>query len=571
MAEYEFFLASSLEKVFPNRRPEPMREDATVSTWPGCRAAVQLVHRAPSLGQGGPQQRFLLQVEGAPVPPELLDVALVPSDFPCWETSDGDEDYLSRDPGLFPDLLRPVAGGYILPLPRQYRSVWMSFALPPDTRPGSYRITVRALPETERVTDSGALWRDETGTAKPWEGSFVLRVGANRLEPQRLLHTEWFHTDCLASYYGVEPWSERHWAIVDQFIEQAAQRHGINMLLTPVFTPPLDTAVGTERPTVQLVDVCVNHGRYSFGFDKLARWTSICRRHGVTHLEIAHLFTQWGARATPKIMANVDGEMQHIFGWDVPAVSAAYRSFLEAFLPALRSELEALGYDREHVWFHISDEPSEEQLDSYLAAKRQVADLLEGCPVVDALSSFAFYQKGVVEHPVPACDHIQPFLDAKVPGLWVYYCCCQGKDTPNRFLAMPSARTRIMGVLLYVWQIQGFLHWGYNYYFNQFSRGLADPYAVNHCNFAFPSGDPFLVYPGPGGAPLPSIRAEVQSEAFTDLRALQTLETRIGRNAVLDLVHKNTGMERMTFQRYPRGAAYLLSLREAVFDALEQS
>ena len=33
---------------------------------------------------------------------------------------------------------------------------------------------------------------------------FSLRVGKTALEPQRLLHTEWFYADCLASYYGVE-------------------------------------------------------------------------------------------------------------------------------------------------------------------------------------------------------------------------------------------------------------------------------------------------------------------------------------------------------------------------------
>lgn len=40
----------------------------------------------------------------------------------------------------------------------------------------------------------------------------------------------------------------------------AAVKCGVNMILTPVLTPPLDTAVGTERPTVQLVDIEVRDG-----------------------------------------------------------------------------------------------------------------------------------------------------------------------------------------------------------------------------------------------------------------------------------------------------------------------
>ena len=135
----------------------------------------------------------------------------------------------------------------------------------------------------------------------------------------------------------------------------------INLLLTPVFTPPLDTEIGGERPTVQLVGVHLTGGVYSFDFTNLARWVSICRSSGIADLEIAHLFTQWGAKATPKIIADVDGVQKRLFGWNVPASSPAYRRFLEAFLPALIAELGRLGYSKDHLYFHISDEPGEGQ------------------------------------------------------------------------------------------------------------------------------------------------------------------------------------------------------------------
>ena len=62
---------------------------------------------------------------------------------------------------------------------------------------------------------------------------------------------------------------------------------------------------------------------------------------------------------------------------------------------------------------------------------------------MDALSDYAFYQSGAVTKPVPANNHIEPFLEAKVPGLWTYYCVGQYKDVSNMFMAMPSARNRI--------------------------------------------------------------------------------------------------------------------------------
>jgi len=55
---------------------------------------------------------------------------------------------------------------------------------------------------------------------------------------------------------------------------------------------------------------------------------------------MAHLFTQWGVCATPKIEATVDGKKKRIFGWDVPSDSPEYAEFLKQFLPALLAELD---------------------------------------------------------------------------------------------------------------------------------------------------------------------------------------------------------------------------------------
>ena len=82
MPGVEFFLASSLEKVFPGKRPEPF--EGAISAWRGTRAAVQLVYRSEGGEAGALPQRFTVSVEGAPVEPELYRVALLPSGLPCW-------------------------------------------------------------------------------------------------------------------------------------------------------------------------------------------------------------------------------------------------------------------------------------------------------------------------------------------------------------------------------------------------------------------------------------------------------------------------------------------------------
>lgn len=567
MVQYSFFLTTALNKVLPHRRPSVMAPGTELSCWKGQKCAVQLVYSAQNGAPNMPVQQYRVEVSGAPGPVTLRNVQLMHADLACYENSD--DDYISKFPGLFPDLLTESDDALVLPLPRQYRSMWITFDIPMDAAPGNYPVVVQALPCCHTPQPNGTDFHDPDAENQVFNLPLVLKIGSAVLPAQQLIHTEWFHTDCLANYYGVEVFSEAYWRITENFIAAAAA-HGVNMLLTPVFTPPLDTPVNQERPTVQLVDITLEGDCYRFDYTKLHRWAALCKKYGITHLEMPHLFTQWGAVATPKIMAHVGHTQKCIFGWDVSAGSPEYRAFLLQFLPALRSELESLGYDNDHVYYHISDEPSPEHLDAFLTALKQTAGILDDCKVFDALTNFSFYEKGLLKIPVVANDYIQPFFDAHVPNLWVYYCCVQGDKVPNRFFAMESRRNRIMGVLMYLYDVKGFLQWGFNFYNAKFSIHPIDPFRCADGDCGYPAGDPFLVYPGKDGRPLTSIRAEVQDDGLLDLRALRLLESLAGREYVMQLIHQTASMDRITFTDYPRTDDFLLTLRELVAAEIER-
>jgi hypothetical protein len=344
------------------------------------------------------------------------------------------------------------------------------------------------------------------------------------------------------------------------------------MILTPIFTPPLDTVIGGERPTVQLINVSVGEGEidgsttYSFEFTKLERWVALCQSKGVEYFEFSHLFTQWGAKHTPKIMASIGGVEQRIFGWDTDATGEAYAHFLGQLIPELDRVIRQLGI-ASCSYFHVSDEPTQEHLESYKKASDLVQKLLPpDYPIIDALTDISFYEQGIVQKPIPSNDHIEPFLEAGVPDLWTYYCCSQFKEVSNRFFNMPSARNRIIGLQLYKFGIQGFLHWGYNFYYSQYSIKPLDPFKVTDALHAFPSGDSFVVYPGEAG-PIESIRLEVFHEALQDLRALQLLETMIGKERTVALIEEDLS-EPLTFSVYPRSTEWMLEVRERINQAI---
>ena len=476
----------------------------------------------------------------------LYRVGYVPSMLPTYPWAD--DNFLRKQPGVFPDPLFEQSQNISLSR-QQWRSLWIEAAIPEDCPAGRYTITL--------TFDSKVPWLNICEST-----SFAVEVLPVALPKQTLKCTEWFHCDCLAVQYNVPIFSEAHWQIIENYVKNAAE-YGITMLLTPVFTPPLDTAVGGERPTVQLVDVRVDNGVYRFGFSKLKRYLEMADRCGIPYFEISHLFTQWGAKHAPKVMATVDGEYKRIFGWDTDAVSAEYTAFLKAFLKRLRVFLKKSGY-LERCWFHISDEPNAEVEESYRAAKNSIAEELAGLPVMDALSNYSFYEKGLVAHPVPSLDHIAPFVENTVPDLWTYYCCGQVKGVSNRMMAMPSARNRILGVQLYKYNIVGFLQWGFNFWFSQYSHHPINPYLVTDADDAFPSGDAFVVYPGNDGKPVPSLRELVFNEGLQDMRALQLLESLTSREEALAFIEEQCGGRTLTLTDYPHEAEWILRFREAL-------
>lgn len=379
------------------------------------------------------------------------------------------------------------------------------------------------------------------------------------LSDKRITFTQWFHGDCLASYYAVKPLSKKHFAIMKNFLKTAYE-YGINAILTPVLTPPLDTKVGGERPTMQLVDITKTSSGYEYSYDLLDKWIDMCNEIGFEYFEISHFFTQWGAKHAPKVVAYVNGRKKRIFGWETDATSDEYISFLRDFISNLLIYLKNKGVDK-RCFFHISDEPNEKNIEGYRNARNSIIDLLDGYLVTDALSSIEFYKQGIVTSPIPATDKIEPFLKQNIDNLWTYYCCGQFIDVSNRFIAMPSQRNRIIGTQLYKYRIKGFLQWGYNFYYNQYSRKLVNPFLITDGDFFAPAGDAYSVYPGHDQKPLKSLRLVVFNEALQDLRAFLKLESLTSYEHVMKIIEKNG---KISFSKFPEDIEYIINLRERV-------
>ena len=546
----KFRIVSSLEKVFYDDNVEMFQKVNKFTAYKNQRLSFQIVATDDNAQER--YTRYQVKLNGKLAKyAKFFSVEMIPSSMPVYRDS-YDTNYLRTTPGLYPDLLMPLRNRNSLsPTFGQLRSFWCEFDFNGEVEEGTYDTNIEFY----------VLNTDECVASE----RIMIKVLPVSLPEQTIKVTQWFHCDCLADYYNVDVFSERHWEIINNFMKTAV-KNGQNMILTPTFTPAFDTEIGGERPTVQLVDVTVENGDYCFGFEKLNRWIEICKKNGIKYYEIAPFFTQWGAKHAPKVMATVDGEYKRIFGWETDSAGEEYISFLRKFISAFVDYMKSIGEDKK-CHFHISDEPNNDRLESYKALKNSVSDLIKDYYCMDALSDYDFYLKGAVDHPVAATSHITPFLEGGVEGLWCYYCCGQNIGTSNRFFSMPSARTRMLGTQMYKYNIAGFLQWGYNFYYNHMSRDLINPFVESAGEYFYPSGDGYIVYPANDGTAYESIRLKVFYEALEDMRAMQLCETLYSHDEVVAEIEKVCGEVR--FDRCPHTSEEMLAIRRRIDEMVE--
>ncbi len=540
MADISLTLLSSLEKVMRNEPAENIDYNR-FSMLNNEKKSFQLYIKADS-------EAVSLDIKSDLNCIKVFTVEYMPSGFAINEKTADDYVLRSKD-GYYPDLLLPVEKS--IKLENGCRTLWFEIDSENPLAAGEHSIELT-------VSD------DDTAAGT----SVMVEVIDYPLEKQSLIFTNWFHTDCLMQEYGVEAFSEKYWKIVENYLRTAV-RHGMNCVLTPLFTPSLDIAVGGERPTVQLVDVTVTKGKYTFNFDKLLKWIETAQKCGIEYFEMAHFFTQWGAKFAPKIMATVNGKYKKLFWWRTLVISRKYKKFLTQFSTELNALLESLNL-KNKVLIHVSDEPNMSHIFTYRIAAKLIHKLFKGYKIIDALSDFKFYSTGLIDTPIPANNHIEPFI-GKVSELWTYYCCAQDdKYVSNRFFSIPSQRNRVLGYQLYKYDVKGFLHWGYNFWNTRYSKEKINPYEVTDAGGFFQSGDSFVVYPKADGTPLCSLRLKVFYDGFQDMMALQTLEKLTGRENALKVLEQGLDNE-LTFFEYPHSIEWQLATRERINKAIKEN
>lgn len=545
-------LISSLDKCFIDQTPADFDAVNKLRMFRNERASIQFAAYNPDEGEYS-NPLYHVKVEGYMAAfYSMHTVESIVNYCPACGTpkyiESVDPTFLRTTPGLYPDVLaNPMRTDCMPVLNQQLHTAYIDFE--GDILPGTYPTRIKL------TSDDGTVLSEQT---------LEITVIDAVLPEQETHVTNWFYADCLADYYNVEAWSDRHFEICGNFIERAV-KNGINTILMPVFTVALDTHVGGERTTTQLAEVTKDGGKYSFGFGLVDRWIDMCFEKGVKYIEVSHLFSQWGGGHAPKVMATVDGEYRRIFGWDTDASGEEYVTFLRAFLKDFTAHMEARGL-KDRTYFHISDEPGGQHKEQYRKNRETVDVYLKGWKILDALSDVNFYREGLVPIPVPNSGEIEEFMKEDIKERWVYYCCGPWIGASNRFVAMHLGRTRSLGMQMYKYGIEGFLHWGYNFYNNCGSYDAVNPFLNPAAGYWGLTGDAVFVYPNQDGTPLDSLRIRAFRQGMDDIRVMKLAEVYCGKAAVVEAIEKIAG--KIDFNHCVNDTAVMQKIRDTVTDMI---
>lgn len=243
-------------------------------------------------------------------------------------------------------------------------------------------------------------------------------------------------------------------------------------------------------------------------------------------------------------------------------------------LGAWEKVIQRRGWQRRFVT-SVVDEPFVYYEDSYQAVVDRVHVV---APSVRCLEAVEAEYLGKLDVYVPKLSHLSlwypRFEQARREGaeLWYYVCCHPLGRYPNRFLDQSLLKARVLFWIHYLYNLDGYLHWGLNYY-------AGDPYTQEGISKDLPLGDRAVVYPGKEGL-LGSLRFSAQRDGIQDYEYLRVLEEglrqvkqRTGADAFwLDPRQRSLELCRRviwSFHEYTRDARLMLDTRRAIAEEIE--
>ncbi|MBQ4200197.1 MAG: DUF4091 domain-containing protein [Kiritimatiellae bacterium] len=383
------------------------------------------------------------------------------------------------------DALQPLASG-VVDSPKATEALYFRMDRPPKgAKSFNVRFRLRQGGETKEL----ALKANVHGVSLP-------PVGKDSFK-----YTNWMNYGGMATFHGLKPWSEEHWAMIEKYVRLAARGRQNCAIMFDVLdkTPDGGVAVNGER------------------FRKML---GIYDRTGMWYIEGPHLANRPGGNwGSPTLTVTL--------GTNV-TTSVAGALTLSRIARQLQTKIDEYGL-KDRWYQHVADEPNGTNLREYRITAGIIRRYMPGVRTIDAVEEPSF--AGALDVWVPKVDAFErhhaaydSFRTNFGDSVWCYTCCIPGGKWMNRLLDNELLRPALIPWVSVMYDVDGFLHWGYNWW-----RSGGDPFKET-IRFrgkapALPAGDTHIVYPGKDG-PWSSVRLEATRAGMEDADMLAMLRRR---------------------------------------------
>lgn len=334
----------------------------------------------------------------------------------------------------------------------------------------------------------------------------------------------WANPGAVARRYGVEMWSDEHFARMRSYIEDLAS-HGQKTAVVPICYQPWGTQ--TRDPYPNAVIWKRRGAEYEFDFSIFGRYVEMHEACGIDRAIHCYSVVQGPGSRRDSMIEYVDIETGETKKIQTEIGDAEWQKAWRAFFAAFREYLGPKGWlKKTYIAF---DEKPDNVMNPVMEMLAECAPDLKIALAADTRSeafaeiadlclSGSFSDRGIAE-VAPAERKMNGMVELLDPEnscaiskccpdktITTFYVCC-GPAFPNTFVYSPLVESRMLAWLAAQGGYDGFLRWSYNDWPDE-------PYL--HPEYApFPTGDCNFVYPGPNG-PVSSLRWEQLREGIQD-------------------------------------------------------
>ncbi len=381
--------------------------------------------------------------------------------------------------------------------------MWVTLPVPADAKEGCYRaeVTLKGLAGNKPFSFTREIY---------------VKVYPVTIEKPSLWVTNWFTTadDKMKVFNGgkdVEPYSAEYWKMVGELASKLHECY-TNVILVS---------------SLQHIEFSEKSGKYSFDYKNFDRFIDVFRQVGsLKMIEGGHIAARagnWDSNFEAYVSeVDKDGNKKLV---QYPINSEKASNFYRQFLPSLMSHLQKRGLKDIYVQ-HIADEPIESNFKSYVEIARFVKDICPDLKIIEACHTHNL--ENTVDIWVPQLNFYKDgysfYQERQKAGdeVWFYTCLAPQGNFANRFLELPSIKTRLIHWLNFRYGATGYLHWGFNFW-----KENSDPYGETttmnlESGNTLPGGDSWIVYPK-NGKLYSSIRLEAMRDGIADYTLLQML------------------------------------------------